>query len=54
MMTVHVVGKSLTGAERRIESACLKGGVISDADSETIEAGMIVDVLAPISELPLG
>jgi serine/threonine-protein kinase len=32
----------------------LKVGEISFSYSETIEAGMIVDVLAPISELPLG
>ena len=51
---VDLVGKSLPGAERLIQSVGLKVGEISYAYSETIEAGMIVDVLAPMTELPLG
>ena len=51
---IDLVGKSLPGAERLIQSAGLQVGEISYSYSETIEAGMIVDVLAPINELPLG
>ena len=51
---IDLVGKSLPGAERLIQSAGLKVGEISFSYSETIENGMIVDVLAPMSELPLG
>ena len=49
-----LVGKSLAGAERLIQSAGLKVGEISYSFSETIDAGMIVNVLAPMTELPLG
>jgi len=51
---IDLVGKSLSGAEILIQSAGLKVGEISFSYSENIEAGMIVDVLAPMSELPLG
>ena len=51
---IDLVGKSLPGAERLIQSAGLEVGEISYSYSETIEAGMIVDVLAPMTELPLG
>ena len=40
-------GKSLPGAERLIQSVGLIVGEISYAYSETIEAGMIIEVLAP-------
>ena len=49
-----LVGKSLPGAERLIESVGLIVGEISYAYSETIEAGMIIEVLAPMVELPQG
>jgi len=49
-----LVGKSLPGAERLIQSAGLKVGEISYSFSETIDAGMIVNVLSPMTELPLG
>ena len=51
---IDLVGKSLAGAERLIQSAGLKVGEISYSFSETIDAGMIVNVLAPMTELPLG
>ena len=51
---IDLVGKSLPGAERLIQSAGLEVGEISYSYSETIETGMIVDVLAPMTELPLG
>ena len=49
-----LVGKSLPGAERLIQSAGLKVGEISYSFSETIDAGMIINVLSPMTELPLG
>ena len=51
---IDLVGKSLQGAEILIQSAGLKVGEISYAYSETFAAGMIVNVLAPMTELPLG
>ena len=51
---IDLVGKSLAGAERLIQSAGLKVGEISYSFSETIDAGMIVNVLSPMTELPLG